>query len=91
MINGKKIDIVSVAMGTEVLMCTAPYLSHIFTGDQVVVEDKQDFGTVLTVTSMTMGGDDYKTIDALVITKKILSTVNYNSMNWNGYEEAEDE
>lgn len=91
MITGKKIDMVAVAMGTEVLMCTAPYLAPLYPGDQVVVEDKQDFGTVLIRESVTIGGEDFNAIDALVITRKVLSKVDYNAMNWNGYEEVDDE
>lgn len=91
MIKGKKIDMVAVAMGTEVLMCTAPYLAPLYPGDQVVVEDKQDFGTVLIHESVTIGGEDFNAIDALVITRKVLSKVDYSSMNWDGYKEMEDE
>ena len=91
MISGKRIEFVAVAMGTEVLICTAPYCATLFPGDQVVVEDKGEFGTVLIRDSVVIGSDDYKAIDTVVITHKILSKVDYSDMNWNGYEEESDE
>ena len=91
MINGKKIDVVAVALGTEVIICTAPYLSCLQPGDQVVIEDSQDFGIVLIRDDVVIGGDEHKAILSAVNTRRILSKVDYSMMNWDGYEEDEDE
>ena len=90
MINGKRIEMVAVSTGTEIIMCIAPYLASIYVGDQVVVKDKSDFGTVLVIDSMTYGSDDYNLIETLAGLHRIVRKVDYRDMNWTGYEEGEE-
>ena len=91
MINGKRIEMVAVATGTNVIMCIAPYLANIYVGDQVVVEDMPDFGTVLVMDSMTYGSEDYNLIETLTGLHRIVRKVDYRDMNWTGYEEETNE
>lgn len=91
MINGKRIEVLAVAFNGQVLICKAPFVSSIYPGDKVVIEDKDDIGVVLVKDRMEYGGEDYERISDHVFLYKVKERVSFDEMKWDGYEEEEDE
>ena len=91
MITGKRIDVVAVAADETVIMCTAPYMSSLYFGDKVEVEGMDGFGIVLIKDTMTLGEEDFELLDHECLLRRILRRVDFTAMNWNGYEEGENE
>jgi len=91
MINGKKIYIAAVDTGSEIIMCRAPYGAYLWSGDHVEVEGMDGFATVLLIECCEMDGKEYETVDMLVGTRRIMRKIDFTNMNWDGYEEEEDE
>lgn len=90
MINGKRIQIVAVSADEQIVMCTAPFLSALFTGDSVEVEGMDGFGIVLITETVTLGEDAFEILDRECLLRRILRKVNFTDMNWTGYEEGEE-
>lgn len=91
MINGKRIDIVAVSAEETTIICTAPYMSSLYTGDMVEVEGMDGFGTVLIRDSVELGSEDFEVLDTNCLLRRILRKVDFTEMNWDGYEEVKDE
>ena len=87
----KRIDIIAVATEENTVMCTAPYMSNLFTGDLVEVEGVSGFGTVLIRDSVELGSKDFEVLDSECLLRKVLKRVEFAAMNWNGYEEETNE
>lgn len=82
MINGKKIEVVAVSTGEQVIMCTAPYMASLWTGDTVVVEGVDGFCTVLIRDSVTIGEEEYEAIEKECELKRILRKVDFTDLKW---------
>ena len=90
MITGKKIEVVAVAMGEDVTVCTAPYLTTLLPGDTVEIEGGDGFGTVLfSGGAITYGGEEFLMLDDTCLMRRILRRVTFDDMKWDGYEEVE--
>lgn len=91
MINGKRIDIVAVSTEECNLICTAPYMSPLYTGDFVEVEGVAGFATVLIRDSVELGSKDFEVLDTECLLRKVIKKVDFTEMNWDGYEEVTNE
>lgn len=91
MINGKRIDIVAVSADEMTIICTAPYMSSLYTGDMVEVEGLDGFGTVLIRDSVELGSADFDVLDNCCLLRKVLRKVDFTEMCWSGYEEVVNE
>jgi hypothetical protein len=85
----KRIDIVAVSTEECNLICTAPYMSLLYTGDFVEVEGVAGFATVLIRDSVELGSKDFEVLDTNCLLRRILRKVDFTEMNWDGYEEVE--
>ena len=89
MITGKRIEVVAVAWGEEVVVCTAPYLTTLLPGDTVQIEGLCETGTVLfSGGSIVYGGEEFLMLDDTIMMRRVLKRVTYDPMNWDGYEEV---
>lgn len=89
MITGKRIEVVAVSTGDQVIMCTAPYLSSLFTGDSVEIEGMDGFGTVLIRDTITLGEHDFEILDNECLLRRIIRKVDFTEMNWKGYDDEQ--
>lgn len=86
----KRIDIVAVSTEECTLICTAPFMSSLYTGDLVEVEGVSGFATVLIRDSVELGSKEFEVLDNECLLRKILKRVEFTKMLWDGYEEGED-
>lgn len=91
MINGKRVEVLAVALNGQVLLCEAPYMSSVYPGDQVIIEGKAEFGTVLLKDRMELTGEDHERISRYVQLHRVNQQISFTAMNWSGYEEEDDE
>lgn len=87
----KRIDIVAVSTEENALICTAPYMSYLSTGEMVEVEGVAGYATVLLRDSVELGSEDFEVIDRECLLRKVLKRVEFTEMKWDGYEEETDE
>ncbi len=87
----KRIDIVAVSTEENVLICTAPYMSYLSTGEMVEVEGVAGYAIVLISDSVELGSEDMEVLDRKCLLRKVLKRVEFTEMKWDGYEEETDE
>lgn len=87
----KRIDIVAVSTEENVLMCTAPYMSYLSTGEMVEVEGVAGYAVVLIRDTVELGSEDMEVLDRECLLRRILKRVEFTEMKWDGYEEEADE
>lgn len=86
----KRIDIVAVSTEENVLICTAPYMSYLSTGETVEVEGVAGYATVLIRDTVELGSEDMEVLDRECLLRKVLKRVEFTEMKWDGYEEETD-
>ena len=87
----KRIDVVAVSTEEDVLICTAPYMSCLSTGELVEVEGVAGYATVLIQDSVELGSEEMEVLDSECLLRKVLKRVEFTEMKWGGYEEETNE